>query len=153
MDKCEYYIGKQILPFDQNRTIEQEKFAYSPVRTTFEKQTKRIEEERKKQIDAITNQNKRLEALPDEYDHKSGYKEIFDKLIEERFDEIKELTDEINDNDLIYYFKNNTAPKDFNDFENGIELFRKIKSGEMKLEDAKELQNIFKTNLNEKSKG
>ena len=82
MDKCEYYIGKQILPFDQNRTIEQEKFAYSPVRTTFEKQTKRIEEERKKQIDAITNQNKRLEALPDEYDHKSGYKEIFDKLIE-----------------------------------------------------------------------
>ena len=33
--------------------------------------------------------------------------------------------------------------KNLNDFENGIELFRKIKSGEMKLEDAKELQNIF----------
>ena len=47
--------------------------------------------------------------------------------------------------------------KNLNDFENGIELFRKIKSGEMKLEDAKELQNIFKSNLksnlNEISKG
>ena len=38
------------------------------------------------------------------------------------------LTHEIDHNDLIY-FKNNTAAKDFNDFENDIELFRKIKSG------------------------
>ena len=29
----------------------------------------------------------------------------------------------------------------------------KIKSGEMKFEEAKQLQNIFKTNLNETSKG
>ena len=55
-------------------------------------------------------------------------------------------------NDLIYYFKNNTTKKDFNDFENGIELSRKIKSGEMKVEDAKELQNIFNKNLNEYQK-
>ena len=43
--------------------------------------------------------------------------------------------------------------KKINDFDNGIELFRKIQSGEMKLEDAKELQNIFKSNLNEILKG
>ena len=55
-------------------------------------------------------------------------------------------------NDLIYYFKNNTTKKDFNDFENGIELSRKIKSGEMKVEDTKELQNIFNKNLNEYQK-
>ena len=38
---------------------------------------------------------------------------------------------------------------------NFIEIFRKIQSGynEMKLEVAKELQNIFKSNLNEISKG
>ena len=30
-----------------------------------------------------------------------------------------------------------------------MELFRKMQSGEMKLEDVKELQNIFKSNLNE----
>ena len=43
--------------------------------------------------------------------------------------------------------------KKINDFDNGIELFRKIQSGEIKLEDAKELQNIFKSNLNEILKG
>ena len=40
-----------------------------------------------------------------------------------------------------------------NDFENGIEFFRKIESVEMKSQDAKEMQNIFKTNLKEISKG
>ena len=53
---------------------------------------------------------------------------------------------------MTYYFKNNTVRKNFNDFDNGRELFRKIKPGEMKLKDAKELQNIFKINLNEISK-
>ena len=81
------------------------------------------------------------------------YKEIFAQLVEEKFDEVKELTYEIDHDDLIYYFKNNTAKKIFNDFDNGIELFRKIQSAETKLEDAKELQNIFKSNLNEISKG
>ena len=36
--------------------IEQAKFAYSPLRKAFEKQTKTNEEQGKKQIDIITNQ-------------------------------------------------------------------------------------------------
>ena len=35
----------------------------------------------KGKIDAITNQNKRLETLTNKGDHKSIYKEIFDKLV------------------------------------------------------------------------
>ena len=31
--------------------------------------------------------------------------EICEELVKERFDEIKKLTDEINHNDLMYYFK------------------------------------------------
>ena len=83
----------------------------------------------------------------------SVYNEWIDKIIKEKLDEIQELTDESNHNVLIHYFKNNTATKDFNDLENGVKRFRKIKSGKMKLDDAKELQNIYKTNLNEISKG
>ena len=49
----------------------------------------------------------------------------------------KSLSDEIDHNDLIYCFKNNTPTKYFNDFENYIKIFRKKKSCEMKLEDAK----------------
>ena len=40
----------------------------------------------KKQIDAITNQNGRLEAFTNKNDHKSIYKEVFDKLVKEKFD-------------------------------------------------------------------
>ena len=42
---------------------------------------KRLKSQGKKQIDAITNQNQRLEALTNKDDHKSIYKEIFDKLV------------------------------------------------------------------------
>ena len=114
---------------------------------------KQLKKKEKKQIDAIKNQNERLEALTYKDYQKSIYNEIFDKLVNKKVDEIKKLTYEIERDDLIYYFKNNTAKFFFNDFDNGIELFGKIQSGEMKLEDAKELQNIFTSNLNEISKG
>ena len=79
--------------------------------------------QRKKQVDAITNQNKRLEALTNKDDHKSICKKIFDNAVKERFDEVKELTDEIDYSDLIYYFKNNNS-RNFNYFNNGIEVFK-----------------------------
>ena len=41
--------------------------------------------------------------------HKDNYKEIFNELDKERFGKIIELTNEINQNDLIYYFKGNSA--------------------------------------------
>ena len=53
----------------------------------------------------------------------------------------------------MYHFKGNTAKKRFNDFENEIKLFEKIKSGGTKLEEAKKLQNMFKSNLTEISRG
>ena len=54
------------------------------------------------------------------------------------------LTYEINQNDLIYYFKGNIARKRFYGFNNGRELFKKIKYGEMRLEEAKKTQqNVF----------
>ena len=44
---------------------------------------------RKKQIDTITNQNKRLDALTNKDDESIIYKEIFDKLVKEKVDGIK----------------------------------------------------------------
>ena len=49
-------------------------------------------------------------------------KEMCEELVKERFDEIKKLTDEINQNDLTYYFKGNNARKRFDDFKNSIGL-------------------------------
>ena len=51
--KYEYLKGEEILPSDQSRTIEQAKFTYSPLGKTFEKQMKTIEEQGKKQVEAL----------------------------------------------------------------------------------------------------
>ena len=67
-----------------------------------------------------------IRALINKDDHKDNYKEIIEKLVKERFDKIKELSSEINDDDLKYYFKRYTARKRFDDFNNAIELFRNI---------------------------
>ena len=75
-------------------------------------------------------------ALTNKDGDKDNYKEIFEELVKEGFDEIKELTDEINHNDLIYYLKSNSARTRFDDYNDGKELFRKIQYGEMKLEEA-----------------
>ena len=50
-------------------------------------------------------------------------KNIFEELVKERFDEMKESINEVNQNDLTYYLKVNTAKKRFDNFNNGIEFF------------------------------
>ena len=60
--------------------------------------------------------------LTNKDDHNNNYTEIFEELVKQRFDEIKELTDEINHNDLTYYFKGNTVRKRLDDFNNVMEI-------------------------------
>ena len=76
--------------------IGQARFTYSPLGKALEKQA--IEEQEEKQIDAIANQEKkRLAALANKDDDpKDKYQKTFEDLVKERFDEIRELFDEIN---------------------------------------------------------
>ena len=53
IDKYEYLTGEEILPSNQQQIIEESTFTYSPLGKTFEKQTKTIEDQGKKQIKAI----------------------------------------------------------------------------------------------------
>ena len=80
-------------------------------------------------------------ALTNKDDHKDSYKEILEKLAKERFHEKKEVIDEIKHNDLLYYFKGNTTR--FEDFNNGVERFRKTQSFEMKLEEVKNCKMLY----------
>ena len=48
--------------------MEQAKFTYSALGKAFKKQTKTIEKQGKKQIDAITNQSKRFAVLTNKND-------------------------------------------------------------------------------------
>ena len=51
--KYEYLTGEDILPSNQQKIIEQEKFTYSPLGKGFEKQIKTIEDQGKKKVDAL----------------------------------------------------------------------------------------------------
>ena len=55
IDKYEYLTGEEILPSNQQQIIEQGKFTYSPLGRTFEKETKTIEDQGKKQVDALAD--------------------------------------------------------------------------------------------------
>ena len=53
IDKYEILTGEEILPSDQKRIIEQAKITYSLLGKAFEKQTKTIEEQGKKPVEAL----------------------------------------------------------------------------------------------------
>ena len=52
-DKYELLADEKILPPNQRRLIEKAKFTYCPLGKAFEKQTKTIEEQGKKQVEAL----------------------------------------------------------------------------------------------------
>ena len=47
-DKYEFFTGKEMLPSDQRRVIEQARFTYSPLQKALEKQRKIIEDQGEK---------------------------------------------------------------------------------------------------------
>ena len=51
--KYEYLTGEDILPSNQQQIIEQARFTYSPLGKAFEKQTKAIEDQGQKQVEAL----------------------------------------------------------------------------------------------------
>ena len=63
INKYEYLTGEEKLPSDQSRIIEQAKFTYSPLGKPFEKQIKTIEEQAKKQVEALEVLNPNIQKL------------------------------------------------------------------------------------------
>ena len=53
IDKCEYLTGEELLPSNQRQIIKQSKFAYSPLEKAYEKETKMIEDQKEKQLEAL----------------------------------------------------------------------------------------------------
>ena len=104
--KYEYLTGEDILPSNQQQIIEQAKFTYSPLGKAFEKQIKTIEDRGKKQVDALKNLKpiKQSKAITyddddnddDDVDDESleQKKETYNKILDEKLDEIQELSRE-----------------------------------------------------------
>ena len=106
--KYEYLTGEDILPSNQQQIIEQTKFTYSPLGIAFEKQIKTIEDQVKTQVEALKTKEVNDKSNNNNNNNNNNNtisKEIYDKLSEERMDEILEMSRKINYNNLVYDFK------------------------------------------------
>ena len=142
IDKYEYLTGKEILPSNQQQIIEQAKFTYSPLGKAFQKQTKTIKDQGKKQVDALADlkskEIKPRETKPYEYD---------DYFLN-RLAKIRESHEPIDFNNLKYYFKSpNISPVTFIDFKAPLHIFKSIYNGDVTLEDIEKEQIKLKSGL------
>ena len=110
LDKYEYLTGEEILPSNQQQIIEYAKFTYSPLGKVFEKHTKTIEDQGKKQVKAIQDNKQLVNIIKDNYKDKlllSKEREIFKDIYNKRLDKIEEMNNKIDYDDLDYvvFFK------------------------------------------------
>ena len=141
IDKCEYLTGEEILPSNQQQIIEKAKFTYSPLGKACEKQTKTIEHQGKKQIDALPNlkpkEIKQREEKPNKY---SNY--FIDKMAETR------NSHKIDFKNSKYTFKDRyNAAIDFIGFKGPLHTFKSIHDEDITLEDAEKDKIKLKSDL------
>ena len=104
--KYEYLTGEDILPSNQQQIIEQAKFTYSPLGKAFEKQIKTIENQGQKQVEALESLKDMENMLINinDYEDKllhSREREVFKYIYNKRLDKIEELTEKIDDDNLV----------------------------------------------------
>ena len=131
-----------MLPCNQQQIIEQAKFAYSSLGKAFEKQIKTIEDQGKKQIDALADlkpkEIKPRETKPNKYG---------DYFIH-RLAKIRESFKPVDFNDLTYNFKHlRIPPLAFIKFKGPLHISKSIHNGDTPLEDIEKEQIELKRDL------
>ena len=130
--KYKYLTGEEILSFNQKQIIERDKFNYSPLGKALEKQIKTIQDQGKKRVEALKclKSKKHTKAIEDESnDQLTIQKEIYNRLLAERSDKIREIAKEIDYNKLIYCFKVRILPNKF------YYIFKEIREGDKNLQE------------------
>ena len=116
IDKYEYLAGEEILPSNQQQIIEQAKFTFSPLGKAFEKQTKTIGDQGKKQTDAL--ESLKPKEVKSEETKPIGYDDYYvDKMIE-----IRNLSKQIDFDNLTYVYKGESAPINFIGFKGPLHI-------------------------------
>ena len=127
--KYEYLAGEDILPSNQQQIIEQARFTYSPLGKAFEKQIKTIEDQGKKQVDALENLKPKEETKPieDKSNNQSKATIIFNELINKRKELMNKLYDSVDYNKLGFEYMGPTKDVSFYEYMDSKELFNAIK--------------------------
>ena len=97
-----YLTGEDILPSYQQQIVEQVRFTYSLLGKAFEKQIKTIEDQCKKQADALESFKSKEQTKPieDKSNNQSEATTIFDDIITKRKKIMQELHDNVDYNNL-----------------------------------------------------
>ena len=133
IDKYEYLTGEEILPSNQRQIIEQAKFTYSPLGKAFEKQTKTIKDQGKKQVKAIQDNKQLVNINNDDYKDKlllSKEREIFKDIYNKRLDKIEEINNKIDYNNLNYVVAGTGDEYNFNNLDDPLtflSILKKVK--------------------------
>ena len=103
LHKYEYLTGKDILSSTQQQLIEQTKFTYSPLGKAFDKQIKTIEDQGKKQVDALEKlKTKEIKPVEDKTNNQLKAATIFNELISKREELMNKLYDSVDYNNLKF---------------------------------------------------
>ena len=151
IDKYEYLTGEKISPSNQQQLIEQVKFTYSPLEKAFEKQTKTIEDQGKKQVKAIQDNKQLVNIDNDDYKGKllvSKEREIFKDIYNKRIDKLEELNYKIDYNNLNYVVLRSGDEYNFNKLDDPLTFLNNIKKGKISLNEAIEQQQNYYHYLN-----
>ena len=147
--KYEYLTGEDILPSNQQQIIEQARFTYSPLGKAFEKQIKTIEDQGKKQVDALENLEPKEQTKPteDKCNNQPKFATIFNELIYKRKKIMSELYDSVVDyNNLKFEYVNKNKDVSFYEYMDSKKLFNVIRN-KIKISEVKNKQNEFLNKL------
>ena len=116
----------------------------------FEKQIKTIEDQGKKQVDALENLKPKEETKPieDKSNNQSKATIIFNDLISKRKKIMSELYDSFDYNNLNFEYVRITKNVNLYKYMDSKELFNAIKNNQIKFSEVKNKQNEFFEKLN-----
>ena len=118
----------------------------------FQKQIKTIEDQGKKQVDAL--ENLKPKAIESGSNNKPIItQEIYNKILEERMDEILEMSREIDYSNLTYNFQGPTYLISLAKYGGPVYAYNQLKNGEKTLQQVEKQQKDFKKELNEIASG
>ena len=145
------FLMVMILPSNQQQITEQTTFIFSPLGKAFVKQIKTIENQGKKQVDALEKLKPEEQQKPikDTSNNQSTATIIFNDLINKRKELMSELYDSVDYNNLKFEYVGPTKDVSFYEYMDSKELFNAIKNSRIKFSEVKNKQNEFLNKLNE----
>ena len=133
--KYEYLTGEDILPSNQQQIIEQAKFTYSPLGKAFEKQIKTIEDQGKKQVDALNTLKSNNQLTIEDVIPKNA---LNNDEAKKELDKIKEIEKNVDREKLIY--ETNEYTYSFKNFQTIKTFGRDIYEGKVTIKEAHKYQ-------------